>query len=119
MHVGVQRGREAEQLVPGDAAEAVFDLSFTPLEPGEARGPFVHGRRGERFVYLVWVSGPDRAMFRRLKLLLADVPADVWVAAQRPGHRLEAHLGLTDGRGGPRCARVVPPVVVWRADRSS
>jgi hypothetical protein len=113
--VGVQRGREAEQFVPGDAGEAVFELSLTPVGPGEARGPFVQGKRGERFLYLVWASGPERTMFRRLKLMLRDVPAHVWAAAQRPGHRLEARLGLTDGCGGPLCARVVPPLVTWRA----
>ena len=114
MCVGVQRGRVAEQFVPGDAAEAVFDLSLTPVGPGEARGPFVQGRRGERFLYLVWASGAERTMFRRLKLMLADVPPEVWEAAQQPGRRLEAHLGLTDARGGPLCARVVPPRVTWR-----
>jgi hypothetical protein len=113
--VGVQRGREAEQFVPGDAPQAVFELSLTPVGAGEARGPFVQGRRGERFLYLVWASGPERTMFRRLKLMLADVPVVAWEAAQQPGRLLEASLGLTDGRGGPLCARVVPPRVTWRA----
>jgi hypothetical protein len=118
VHVGVQRGREAEQLVPADRAEAVFDLVLTPVAPGEARGPFAQGRRGERFLYLVWAAGPDRTMFRRLKLMLDDVPPDVWEAACRPRHRLEARLGLTDDCGGPLCARVVPPKVTWRAARA-
>ena len=113
--VGTQRGREAEQFVPGDVAEAVFDLELTPTGPGEARGPYVQGRRGERFLYLVWAAGSDRTMFRRLKLMLADIPADVWDAAQQPGRRLEAELGLTDSCGGPLCARVRPPGVTWRA----
>jgi hypothetical protein len=112
--VGVQRGREVEQFLRGDAAEAVFDLSVAPVAHGEARGPFVQGKRGERFLYLVWAAGADRTMFRRLKLMLADVPPEVWEAAQRPGRRLEARLALTDGCGGPLCARVVPPRVTWR-----
>ena len=56
-------------------------------------------------------------MFRRLKLMLADVPPDAWDAARRPGHRLQAELGLTDSCGGPLCARVTPPRVTWRAAR--
>ena len=104
--------------MPGDAGEAVFDLELTPVAPGEARGPFVQGRKGERFLYLMWAAGPDRTMFRRLKLMLADVPPEVWEAAARPAHRLEAHLGLIDGCGGPLCARVVPPKVTWRAVRA-
>jgi hypothetical protein len=115
----VQRKRDAEQFVPGDAAEAVFDLEITPVAPGEARGPFVQGRRSERFLYLVWAAGSERTRFRRLKLMLDDVPPDVWKAAQRPGQRLEARLGLTDACGGPVCARVVPPRVTWRAARAS
>jgi hypothetical protein len=118
VRVGTQRGREAEQFVPGDAAEAVFDLEITPVAPGEARGPFVQGRRGERFLYLVWAAGRERTMFRRLKLMLDDVPPEVWKAAQGPGRRLEARLGLTDACGGPLCARVVPPRVTWRAARA-
>ena len=118
VRVGVQKGRESEQFVPGDAPEAVFNLSLTALAAGEARGPFVQGRRGERFLYLVWASGPQQTMFRRLKLMLADVPAEAWEKAQRPGHRLEAHIGLTDSCGGPLCARVVPPRVTWRAART-
>jgi len=116
--VGVQRGREAEQFVPGDAPEAVFDLEITPTAPREARGPFVQGRRDERFLYLVWAAAPNRTMFRRAKLMLGAVPPDVWEAARRPGYRLEAHLGLTDGCGWPLCARVVPPKVTWRAVRA-
>ena len=111
----MQRGREGEQFAPGDAPEAVFELALTPVGPGDARGPFVQGRRGERFLYLVWAAGPGRTMFRRLKLMLGDVPPEVWQAAQQPGHRLEARLGLTDGCGGPLCARVRPPAVSWAA----
>jgi hypothetical protein len=115
VQVGLQRGRDTEQLVPGDAAEAVFDLVLTPLAHGDGRGPYVHGRRPDRFVYLVWVAGPDRVMFRRLKLRLDTVPPDVWAAAQRPGHRLEARLGLSDRCGAPVCARVPAADVTWRA----
>ena len=116
VHVGVQRGRENEQLVPGDAAEAVFDLELRPKGDRDALGPYAQGRPGERFVYLVWVAGPDRTMFRRAKLLLADVPPDVWAAAVASDDGvLEARLGLTDGKGGPRCARVRPDTVAWRA----
>ena len=111
----MQRARDGEQFVDGDAPEAVFELELTPTGPGEARGPFVQGRKGERFLYLVWAADPGRAMFRRLKLMLGDVPAEVWAGAQQPGHRLEARLRLTDRCGGPLCARVRPPDVTWSA----
>ena len=115
VHVGVQRQRDVEQLVPGDAAEAVFELELRPKGDRDALGPYAQGRPGERFVYLVWVAGPDRTMFRRAKLLLADIPPAVWKAACEPGAVLEATLSLTDPCGAPRCARVPDGVVTWRA----
>src|SRR5258707_7722563 len=58
IHVGGQRGAEVVGLVIGDAADAVFDIDLevvadTDGEP-DFRGPYVHGRRGERFLYLSW-----------------------------------------------------------------
>jgi len=113
--VGVQRGRDIEQLAPADAAEVRFDFELRPCGDRDARGPYAHGRPNQRFVYLCWVAGPDREMFRRAKLMLADIPAEVWVAAQAPDRRLEGTLGLTDGRGGPLCARVPSAAIGWSA----
>ncbi len=50
IHVGVQRQRpdEVVGLVPGDAAQAVFDLTVevvTDEDGVDFRGPFVQGRR--------------------------------------------------------------------------
>lgn len=113
--VGVQRSREVEQLAPGDADEVVFTLELRPCGDRDARGPYAHGRPGARFVYLSWVAGPKREMFRRAKLMLGDIPAKVWTDAQRAGRRLEGHLELTDGRGGPRCARIPARAITWTA----
>lgn len=114
LQVGVQRGRRVEQLVPGDADRAVFTVELRPKGERDAVGPHAQGRPGERFVYLVWVHGPEREMFRRAKLLLADVPTPVW-AAGVSGATLRAELALTDERGGPRCARIPPDLVRWSA----
>ncbi|MGQ0519683.1 MAG: DUF5990 family protein [Actinomycetota bacterium] len=115
VRIGVQRGRDVDQLAPGDAASVVLNLDLRPVEEREARGPYVHGRRGERFLYLVWVAGDDRIMFRRAKLMLNDIPESAWEEAQAPGRILEGTLALTDARGGPLCARVRPGVVSWRS----
>ena len=64
----------------------------------------MQGRKGERFVYLTWgsVTGGGFSMFRRAKLMLADLPdrAEVTVDVE-----------LTDERGMPRCARLRPPAI--------
>ncbi|MGW8952824.1 DUF5990 family protein [Streptomyces sp. NPDC055709] len=117
VHVGTQRGREPDQLVPADAGEAVFDLTADVVEAPDGttdfRGPYVQGRRGERFVYLTWgelPAGGTFAMFRRAKLFLADIPAELVAAGAA-----EATIGLTDAHGLPLCAAVRPPRVQWRA----
>jgi hypothetical protein len=56
-------------------------------------------------------------MFRRAKLMLADVPAEVLDSAAASG-LLVGRLGLTDANGQPRCARVRPPQIRWTADVS-
>jgi hypothetical protein len=99
VHVGVQRGGEVERLVPGDAAGAVWDLELETVDrDGELdfRGPHVQGRRGDRFLYLSWgaVDADDGfAMFRRAKLMLAAVDADLVRSAGRPHRRLVGTSG--------------------------
>jgi hypothetical protein len=51
-------------------------------------------------------------MFRRPKLMLADVPTAVLAAATASG-TLVGTLGLTDAKGHPLCARVTPPKIHW------
>ena len=118
VHVGVQRKAEPVDLVPGDADEAVWELPIDLTADGDFRGPYVQGKRGDRFLYLVWgtVNRVDMfTMFRRAKLMLAAVDPGVLAAAGEAGHRLEATLSLTAGDGGPRCAAVRPPAIEWKA----
>ena len=122
IHVGVQRQRAAvpPTLVPGNADEATFDLTVDLVGDDQGtdfRGPFVQGRRGERFIYLTWGElAPDGTfeMFRRAKLHLSALPDQDLAHAAATGATIEATLALTDARGGPVCAAVRPPQVEWR-----
>jgi hypothetical protein len=123
VHVGVQCRANAVDLVPGDAPVAAFefdvDVLSTPDGSWDFRGPYVHGKRGERFVYLAWGDRPpggDFAMFRRAKLHLSCLGPDLVAQAAEIGHRLVARLSLTDAKGGPRCASVRPPAIAWSAE---
>jgi Family of unknown function (DUF5990) len=80
-------------------------------------GPYVHGRPGGRFLYLCWgaVNGDEFAMFRWIKLMFGDVPTELLRAAHHGDRMLVGWLGLTDGKGEPRAARVRPPEIVWNA----
>ena len=92
VHVGVQVGREAVGLVPADtpAPEWALDVKYD----GDFRGPAVHGKKGDRFLYVCWVDrvgGIDHG-FRRGKLML-DRSTRPW---SRPRSRVAA-------RWSPRC----------------
>jgi Family of unknown function (DUF5990) len=94
IHVGVQRKNRRDELLdlhPGDADSAVWTLDCS-----------VQGV-GLRF-----------RLFRRAKLMLEDVPADVRDSAATSG-LLVGSLRLTDAKGNPLCARVRPPQISWTA----
>ncbi|MFJ9565855.1 DUF5990 family protein [Streptomyces fuscichromogenes] len=123
IHVAVQRRNRPAELLdpqPGDAVRAAWTLpcSTTVSAAGvDFTGPYVQGGPGGRFVYLSWgtvTAGSGFTMFRRAKLMLDAVPGDVAEAAARNG-LLVGRLGLTDARGMPLCARVVPPGILWSA----
>ena len=123
VHVGVQCRSDAVDLIPGDAAEAIFefDVDILPDDAGgwDFRGPYVHGKRGERFLYLTWGDHPPGGgyeMFRRAKLHLSSLDPALITTAAAAADRLVARLALTDGKGGPRCASVRPPAISWTAE---
>lgn len=123
IHVGVQRKDRPGELfglLPGDAPSASWTLDCTAsvtADGVEVSGPYVQDRLGGRFVYLSWGTVDENglfSMFRRAKLVFADIGADVLAAAAGSGH-LTARLPLSDAGGQPLCARVRPPVVEWSA----
>jgi hypothetical protein len=121
IHVGIQRDAEVVSLVNGDEGEAVFDIDLDIVEgvAGEPdfRGQYVHGRRGERFVYLSWGEVDDVGqftMFRRLKLHLTPLVEQVEAEKLLSAKKIQAVLELTDTRGRPLAASVRPPWVTWR-----
>jgi hypothetical protein len=114
VQVALQVRKDPEGPVPGDAPSARWEADVR-LVDGNFRGPAVHGRRGERFLYLTWgnPSGGDWGMFRRAKLMLDRVDPALVAAADADGRALVATVSLTDEKGGPRCARVDPPAIAW------
>ena len=121
IHVAVQRRDRPGELLdpqPGDAVSARWTLECT-VTGTDVKGPCVQGRPGGRFVYLSWGTVDDSGafgVFRRAKLMLDAVPAEVLDTAVREG-LLVGRLRLTDARGNPLCARVVPPQIAWTAEQ--
>lgn len=121
IRVGVQRGK-ADVVDPrsADAGGIRFEIpvDVVPARDGglDFRGPFVHGRPGDRFLYLVWEgreNGGDYRGFRRAKLLLKTVPSDILTAALAGVGVVVARLSLSDDRGGPICAGVRERHLSW------
>jgi Family of unknown function (DUF5990) len=109
VHVALQVAGDPLDPVPGDASSGHWQTEVQVVEgPGgrDFRGPAVHGRRGERFVYLTWgtTTTGEFAMFRRAKLMLDGSP---------DAEDVTASVHLTDECGLPRCARLRPPAVEW------
>ncbi len=115
VHVGIQVGKDPYDLVRADAKASSWRIPIDVVTREgmlDFRGPAVQGRPGARFVYLIWGNvGEDGSfmMFRRAKLMLADVEG--LVGEGRDETRMVARVDLTDDRGGPRCARLRSPAL--------
>ncbi len=111
-------GCDPTSFVSADAREAAWETRIEVRQQDGApafRGPAVNGPPRERFLYLTWIGRKDGAapaMFRRAKLRLDAVPADVLTAALRSG-TLVGRLELTASDGMPVCASVRPPAIAW------
>lgn len=107
--------------VPGDAREARWTIEVRTVRGADGsldfRGPLVEGKRGDRFLYLNWVTvDPDGSfsLFRRAKLDLSEVSPKVVESALAGENRIAATVDLTDAKNNPLCARVRPPYITWR-----
>jgi Family of unknown function (DUF5990) len=119
--VGVQCRREVVGRVPADTDEVSFELTVDVIDGPNGldfRGPFVHGRPGDRFLYLNWGTvGADGEfeMFSRAKLRLQGPygpPHDVGVA-MAGGSAVRADVDLVRPDGRPISGQLGPPQLIW------
>ncbi|CAA9547736.1 MAG: hypothetical protein AVDCRST_MAG87-614 [uncultured Thermomicrobiales bacterium] len=121
LHLGLQRGSEVIDPVPATAGSVHFALTVevTPIGDGgafDARGPYVHGRRGDRFLYLSW-GELDRdgafGMVMRTKIKLEPIEPDLVVRALESGAALRGTLSLVDAAGKPVTGTVPSERIEW------
>lgn len=116
---GLQMGREFVDPVPASKTTE-FD-SMIELRPGgsdvDFAGDHVHGRRGDRFLYLAW-GVPDQpepfVMFARAKIKLDSIPRALLDQCVDQGRGLIAEVQATNRRGEPASGTIRPPAIVWR-----
>jgi hypothetical protein len=102
----------------GDTGSATWrfeiQLKRSPNGAVDAAGPYVNGRRGERFLYINWIGTVPTGRvegFRRAKLPLPDALFDALLAG--PAVELVGRIRLTDSKGGPACATIHAPNLEW------
>ena len=122
---GVRFGLQTGSVVD-DHVRATSTAAFnTEIEivGGEAgrdfRGRHVHGRKGDRFLYLSW-GAPDASepfvMFTRAKIKLGDVPTELLDEVTTRDGVLVCGLQATNDRGLPVSGSIRPPAVGWRVE---
>ena len=120
MSIGLQVRQQVEQVQPAGVPDPIWtadaDVVTKPDGTLDLRGPAIHGRPGDRFLYLTWLRSEHGVMagFRHAKLMLDAVDPSTLQAAARA--TLVARVGLTGKDGTPRCAAVRPPSSTWSAE---
>ena len=113
--VGLQHGPDVVEERAADGADVSWTLDVRVVDGGprpDFRGPYVHGRTGERYLYLSWQRDGE-GMFRRAKLMLDPLSPELLAVAQVSGLRGATSLTMPDGT--PLCAAVRPPTILWSA----
>ena len=119
--LGIQKGDEVIEAVPGNRKEAFFRAIFKIDERPDGSpnflGPFAKGTPQERFFYLSWgvmLKDGRFEMFRRAKIHLSHL---TWtqirtsLARRRP---LKVIIEMTDDKGCPVCASIREDRADWR-----
>ena len=123
--LGIQKGEGIEDAQSADLERIKFKpvLRVRRHTEGSANflGPFAHGPRTGRFIYLVWAVMRGKtplAMAGRIKLMLDHIEwGDVERAAAK-GRSIKVTIALTNEKGRPVFASVRPDRAKWDLQRS-
>lgn len=103
--IGLQKGKghdfETVQTQRSEGGDLVFEFTATEKGGNDLAGPFVQGKKGERFVYLDigTIAGQYGSPWsRRLKIPLTGITPQMLAAG-----RLETSVPGTGRDGGPSC----------------
>jgi hypothetical protein len=121
LQLGVQRGKvvtSVQNVLPG-LTKLTVSLEVTavpkPDHTFDWKGPFVHGRPGERFLYLNWGKQQSTGWLglRRAKIPLGRIPTELVETAVAENHILHGQLSGLAKDDGPVAATV--KTVAWQS----
>jgi hypothetical protein len=123
VRLGVQKGDDVIEDVLADREKVTFSIPLRVIKNTQTgqtdfRGPFVHGKVGERFLYLCWGERPGQTWegFRRAKLPLRYLSQELLEKALHTGTPISVHLNMTDEKGIPLTASIKEHVMEWRLE---
>ena len=121
-HLGISHRSEVLDVASTQEHGAQFRASVDVIDTPtgwDFRGPYVFGKRGERFLYLNWGSRTAHGWITgdggRIKLQLGFI-SQVDLEASLTGRTLMSELILSNEAGRPICATVKAPAMVWTID---
>ena len=120
VYLGIQKGNEVIEAVPGDRKQVIFRPTFRITKQADGSpnflGPFAKGTPQERFFYLSWGvmnSEGKFEMFRRAKIHLNHLSWDQVDAAVSGNRPLKVSIGMTGKKGDPVCASIRKDRATW------
>ncbi len=119
--LGTQRNKDVEQVVSAtETAEFRLDVGVVSMSAGfDFKGPYVHGRKGDRFLYLSWgvaQAGEGFEMFARAKLKFEDLERKLLVDVLTLDEPLlTCTMQATNEKGHPASGTIRPPRITWSA----
>ena len=119
VYLGIQYKQEIQEEPPATVPEKVFECRVKVTEGKDGlpnfTGPYVFGKTGDKFLYLVWFIKTDigNEGFRRAKIKLKDLAWEQIRQAIIEQQPIQAKINLTDAKGGPICASLKPPYIQW------
>lgn len=116
---GLQSRHDVDDPRPASVTtefHTTIDIIRTANSGVDSAGEHVHGRRGDRFVYLAWglpdPSGPF-VMFARTKVKLDSITVALLDVSVNNGQPLMAELRATNPKGQPASGTIKPPSIDW------
>lgn len=119
IYVGVQEKKAVvmDTSITTDTKDFTLPVFVKPAKNGPPNflGDFVHGKVGDRFLYLVWYNkiGDEKMRFRRVKIKLAPIAWEHIERSIQEKTPIRAKINLTDSKGGPVCATLKSTNIKW------